>query len=211
MFFGIGKNKSNDKPSAPVSVPVSAPSVPSNAVSGKPMDPDDFFKGMGRKPKSPKDIAAPEVTGLRETAPPAPESTLPDLGVNFIETDGLTDKSAQDNSGYSADIDEIGGDIDIDAAFAAAAAPKVKEPEPEPEPPKMLDPEDFFKDMGRRPKKKEPEVNIESPDIIGLREAPEPVPESTLADIDIGGVDIGVLPDKTVPEAGVKYGDIAEI
>lgn len=202
MFFG--RNKSNDTPvTAPAPKPAAAPANPVNA--------DDFFKGMGRKPKSPRAIDTPEVTGLREAPAPAPVSTLPDLGVKTIETDGLADKTLmQDDTNYG-DIDEISGVEDIDAALAAAAAPKVKEPEPEPEPPKMLSPDDFFKDMGRKPKKKEVEVNIESPDIVGLREAPEPVPECTLSDIDIDSVDIGVLPDMTIPKPGVKYGDIKEI
>ncbi len=64
-------------------------------------DPDDFFKGMGRK-KTPKELAqieTPEVTGLREGPAPVAECTLADFTAE-INTDGLIDKTALDDGQY---------------------------------------------------------------------------------------------------------------
>ena len=68
------------------------------------------------------------------------------------------------------------------------------------------DADDFFKDMGRKPKKREVNVNIESPDIVGLREEPLPPPGSTIK--NIASVSTDELIDKTNYDDGFIHGNI---
>lgn len=111
MFF-FGKNQKEEAPSAPVSAPKPA------AEPKKIVDADDFFKDMGRKPK-PAEVKEPEasvdvpvVTGLRE----APEAVLPsnmnDLDTGTLATDGLRDKSAEDDGAYHGNMNDIDKVID---------------------------------------------------------------------------------------------------
>lgn len=83
---------------------------------------------------------------------------------------------------------------------AASPAPKVNQP---------IDADDFFKDMGRKPKKREVDVNIESPEIVGLREAPLPPPGSsikTVADVNTDG-----LADKSGYDDSFIHGNIVTV
>ena len=50
-------------------------------------------------------------------------------------------------------------------------------PAPVSSPSKIVDADDFFKDMGRKPKLPKDLASIETPEVTGLREGPAPVPE----------------------------------
>lgn len=69
--------------------------------------------------------------------------------------------------------------------------------------------------MGRKPKPKKVDFNIESPEITGLREAPLPRPESTLSNLDTDAISTDGLRDKTldVEESlgNIKTVDVEEI
>lgn len=83
-------------------------------------------------------------------------------------------------------------------------------PKPDPVPAAKIshpaDADDFFKDMGRKPKKREVNVNIESPEIVGLREEPLPPPGSTIK--NIASVSTDELIDKTNYDDGFIHGNI---
>lgn len=84
----------------------------SNTSSNNFVDPDDFFKDMGRKPKTPKvetkvEIESPDIVGLREAPLPVPPSTLTELDTADIVTDGLIDKRALDDGLYHGFMDDI--------------------------------------------------------------------------------------------------------
>ncbi|MBQ8780424.1 MAG: hypothetical protein IJZ72_01930 [Oscillospiraceae bacterium] len=95
----------------PQETPQPAPSAPKPAASPSSfVDPDDFFKDMGRRPKAPKDettVASPEITGLREAPPPDPEIILAGLNTDAVQTDGLIDKAALDDGHYHGFMDDI--------------------------------------------------------------------------------------------------------
>ncbi|MCI7766464.1 MAG: hypothetical protein MSJ26_00550 [Oscillospiraceae bacterium] len=78
-----------------------------------------------------------------------------------------------------------------------APSPKISHP---------ADADDFFKDMGRKPKKREVNVNIESPDIVGLREEPLPPPGSTIK--NIASVSTDELVDKSGYDDSFIHGNI---
>lgn len=95
----------------PQEVPQPAPTAPKTTASSTFVDPDDFFKDMGRRPKAaPRDettVASPEITGLREAPPPDPEIILAGLNTDAVQTDGLVDKAALDDGHYHGFMDDI--------------------------------------------------------------------------------------------------------
>ncbi|MBQ8177470.1 MAG: hypothetical protein IJ035_10605 [Oscillospiraceae bacterium] len=189
-------NKPQDAAPAPSPAPVSSPA--------KFVDADDFFKDMGRKPKLPKDLASietPEVTGLREEPAPVPECTLADY-TNEINTDGLIDKAALDDGQYHGYMEDRPTDEEV-AAKEAAAARKAAANQPA-----FADPDDFFKGMGRKKAPKEL-AQIETPDVVGLREGPAPVAECTLADFT-AEINTDGLIDKAALDDGQYHGYMDE-
>ncbi len=89
-----------------------APTATAQTSAPKFVDPDDFFKDMGRRPKVQKnqnetEIESPEITGLREAPLPDPENTLTGLDTANIATDGLIDKAALDDGMYHGFMDDI--------------------------------------------------------------------------------------------------------
>ena len=189
--------------------PQSAAPTPSPAAVSSPkpfVDADDFFKDMGRKPKvveekEVKSIETPEVTGLREGPAPVPECTLADY-TNEINTDGLIDKAALDDGQYHGYMEDRPTDEEV-AAKEAAAARKAAANQPA-----FNDPDDFFKDMGRKKTPKEL-AQIETPDVVGLREGPAPVAECTLADFT-AEINTDGLIDKAALDDGQYHGYMDE-
>ncbi len=200
MFF---KNKKENTAVQSVSAPVSS-SEPQKFVN-----PDDFFKDMGRKrqiPKEVKSIDTPEVTGLREAPLAAPGSTIHNIIADEQKAEELADKTIPDPTITYGDINGvITGEMDVDAELAQQAAEKQAKKDA---PKAMIDPEDFFRDMGR--KKKEPKEvrEIVTPEVTGLRENPAEAPDSVFDNIPTDESMTDSLADKTIPEAGVVYGDI---
>ncbi len=193
-------NKPQDVAPAPSPAPVSSPA--------KFVDADDFFKDMGRKPKvveekEVKSIETPEVTGLREGPAPVPECTLANYE-NEINTDGLIDKAALDDGQYHGFMEDRPSDEEVaakeaDAARKAAAAAQ----------PAFNDPDDFFKDMGKKAKQPKELAQIETPDVVGLREGPAPVAECTLADFT-AEINTDGLVDKAALDDGQYHGFMDE-
>ena len=189
-------NKPQSAAPAPSPAPVSSPA--------KIVDADDFFKDMGRKPKLPKDLASietPEVMGLREGPAPVPECTLADY-TNEINTDGLIDKAALDDGQYHGYMEDRPTDEEV-ARKEASAARKAAANQPA-----FNDPDDFFKDMGRKKTPKEL-AQIETPDVVGLREGPAPVAECTLADFT-AEINTDGLIDKAALDDGQYHGYMDE-
>lgn len=181
LFFGTKKNDT-----APVSPsPASGLNQPVNA--------DDFFKDMGRKPKKREvdvNIESPEIVGLREEPLPPPGSSIKNIAEQ--STDGLADKSGFDDSFIHGNIVTVNTDvIDVDDALARERAEKARLKEE-----KMLasqNPDDFFKDIDRR--KNRVKADIAVPEVTGLREAPLPPPGSAIR--NIADVSTDGLIDKT--------------
>lgn len=215
MIFG--KNKSKDpEPLAFNSKPASEPAQMKNTN----IDPDDFFKDMGRKPKQPKsaeikeDIESPEIVGLREAPEEVAPSTLTDIDVGAVDTDILPDKTLLDDGLYHGTLANVEGTIDTDSLpdyvprglddeTSASSESEQKSG--------ALDADDFFKDMGRKKKSAEVKAEIESPEIVGLREAPEEVAPSTLDDIGISEINTDGLPDKTLLDDGHYHGTLESV
>lgn len=62
----------------------------------------------------------------------------------------------------------------------------------------IVDADDFFKDMGRKPKPKTVSFEIETPEVTGLREAPLPPPGSTINNLATDEHMTDGLADKTL-------------
>ena len=112
-MFLFNKSKKNEAPA-----PAPVPSKPASSPIKQPVNADDFFKDMGRKPKPKKvdfNIESPEITGLREAPLPRPESTLSNLDTDAISTDGLRDKTLDVEEGLgnikTVDVEEIDAEI----------------------------------------------------------------------------------------------------
>jgi hypothetical protein len=189
-FFKDMGRKSEPKAPAPTPAAASAPAASPSAVKpSAPADPDDFFKDMGRRPKQPKPVEAtvdvPEVTGLREAPEPVLPSNMVNLSTSELSTSELRDKRAEDDGAYHGNMNNVDeSTIDISVLERRPAPAAEPAPKPADEPQGFSSPDDFFKDMGRKAKPKEVEVNIESPVITGLREAPEPVLPSYMNDLN---------------------------
>ncbi len=69
--------------------------------------------------------------------------------------------------------------------------------------------DDFFKDIGRKPKKREVDVNIDCPEIVGLREEPLPPPGSTIKNIAEQSTD--GLADKSGFDDSFIHGNIVTV
>ncbi|WP_432649433.1 hypothetical protein [Huintestinicola sp.] len=69
--------------------------------------------------------------------------------------------------------------------------------------------DDFFKDMGRKPKKRETDVNIDCPEIVGLREEPLPPPGSSIKNIAEMSTD--GLADKSGFDDSFIHGNIVTV
>lgn len=85
---------------------------------------------------------------------------------------------------------------------------------PASEPKKIVDADDFFKDMGRKPKAaevKEPEASVDIPIVTGLREAPEPVLPSNMNDLNTDELSIGGLRDKSAEDDGAYHGNMNDV
>ncbi len=204
MFFGRFKKPEKQeqaKPAAPVK-----PAAPSAIV-----DPDEFFKNMGRKREIPKEVAkidTPEVTGLREKPLEAPGSTIKNLGE--INTDNLIDKTLVEDDFVKGDINVINEElIDLDNFVLKEDPNKPKAPV-RVEAPKPIDPEDFFKNMGRRRETPKEVVNIAVPEVTGLREKPAEAPVSTLGSIN-DEINTDGLADKNLLPDVFTHGDIRTI
>ncbi len=193
-------NKPQSAAPAPSPAPVSSPA--------KFVDADDFFKDMGRKPKvveekEVKSIEIPEVTGLREGPAPVPECTLTNYE-NEINTDGLIDKAALDDGQYHGFMEDRPSDEEVAAQEAAAARKAAAAAQPA-----FNDPDDFFKDMGKKAKQPRELAQIETPDVVGLREGPAPVAECTLADFT-AEINTDGLIDKAALDDGQYHGFMDE-
>lgn len=185
MLFFKNKNKDEAAASVKAAAPISRPLV----------DADDFFKDLERKPKkkAPEfNIDVPEVTGLREAPLEPPGSTIKNAAQ--VSTEGLIDKTKLDDNQIRGDIRTVvTADMDLDASFEKIKEEKisskavVKELDP-------TNPEDFFKDLDRK-KPKPVKVDIDVPEVTGLREAPDEPPGSTIT--DIGEINADSLIDKT--------------
>lgn len=214
-MFLFNKSEKNDSPAPIQNKPVSQPTA---STVKQPIDADDFFKDMGRKkapPKAVNEIESPEITGLREAPPPRPDSTLP--MIDSVSTDALRDKTLDvteglgniktvDVSKTDSELDEVLPDKTADPVHYIPFEIPDEEPAAVSDP---LDPDSFFSNMGKR--KKKPQAVIESPEITGLREAPEEIPESTLQGLDTDLLSTAALRDKTIEDNSFIHGDINEI
>lgn len=199
MFLFKGKKEAE-------AAPVSTPKPVSQPVQN--INPDDFFKDMGRRPKrNPDDpIEAPEITGLREAPEAAPEILIKNIVTDEAAAEMLADKTIMVNDGSYGNIRVIDeGAIDVEELdrerARKAAAPVQAEPE------KMVDPDDFFKNMGRRAKRNPDDPIEQLPEITGLREAPEAAPVSSIGGIDSDSITTAGLRDKTLD----VYDDLGNI
>lgn len=195
LFFGNKKNT----PPAPSSAPVSP-------VSSGPVDADDFFKDMGRKPRKREvdvNIESPDIVGLREEPLPPPGSTI--KNINSVSTDDLADKSGFDDSFIHGNIKTVNTEvIDVDNAFAMEK--QQKEANALAATVNSQNPDDFFKDLDR--KKNRVKADIAVPEVTGLREAPEPPPMIKIRNITDVDTD-GLIDKTTIVEEGL--GNISEI
>lgn len=213
MFLFKKKKDESPARSSPPQPKPDAPAAPAAHV-----DAEDFFKEMERQSRAKRvysDLAAPEVTGLRESPLAPPGSTIKNINIDSRAAENLRDKTVDGDNFMHGDIAAIStAALDIDAALArrsreerdaedakAAAARSQKQFDP-------LDADSFFKDMGIKPKALRVEENILVPEIVGLREAPPPPPGSTINTIVSDEKAAEALVDKTTaPETFVR-GDI---
>lgn len=213
MFF-FGKNQKEEKSSAPAPAPKPA------AEPKKIVDADDFFKDMGRKPKAAEvkepeaSVDVPVVTGLREAPEPVLPSNMNDLNTDELSIGGLRDKSAEDDGAYHGNMNDVDEDsldmssLDRKKSDEVTAAPETS---PAAETPSFLDPDDFFKDMGRKSKPAEVKETVDIPVVTGLREAPEPVLPSNMNDLDTGTLATDGLRDKSADDDGAYHGNMNDI
>lgn len=217
MIFGKNKSKVSEPPAFKPEPGQTAETPP---MKNGNVDPDDFFKDMGKKPKRQKaaevreEIESPEIVGLREAPEEIAPSTLADIDIDAVDTDILPDKTLLDDGLYHGTLADIEGTVDTDSLpdyvprglpdeDSAAAASEQKNA--------SLDADDFFKDMGRKKKAAEVKAEIESPEIVGLREAPEEAAPSTLDDIGISVINTDDLPDKTLLDDGHYHGTLESV
>lgn len=211
-FFNIGKPKT----------PPPAPAVPvQKAVSpgaSAPVSADDFFKDIDNRKKRPKKvddtIDVPEVTGLRESPLPPPECTVKNMATDALDTDGLRDKTLNPDVFVRGDInkaEDVAVDDNILPDKTADITPWSEEKEELRRAKKVLDPssaEDFFSDIDRRKNRRgRVDPNIASPEVTGLREAPEAPPVSSIVNA-ADNIDTDGLRDKTACPDQFVRGDI---
>ncbi len=214
FLFNKGK-KNNESPAQNA--------VPSKPVSSglKPIvNADDFFKDMGRKPKVKKaefDIDVPEVTGLREAPPPAPESTINVIGTDSGAADMLEDKSVYAHPEELGNINTI--DVSVldtenvlpDKTLQPSRFVPFEIPEEEEKAADPLDPDSFFRAMDKRRARKRIKTSVEAPEITGLRDAPAEAPHIDISNIDTSSVSTDALIDKSAAPEGEIYGNISAL
>lgn len=215
-MFLFNKGKKNNEPSIQ-NTPIAKPA---SAAFRQPVDADDFFKDMGRKPKPKKpefDIEAPEVTGLREAPLPAPGSTINNINTDSEAAEQLEDKTVcahpeelgnintLDTSSFNAD------DILPDKTLEPSRFVPFEVPEEEAKPSDPLDPDSFFKDIDRRRALKRIKTSVEAPEITGLRDAPAKAPQSDINDLDTSVLSTDGLADKTITDESFIHGNISEL
>ncbi|MBQ4363342.1 MAG: hypothetical protein II782_05015 [Oscillospiraceae bacterium] len=176
------------------------PVTPAPTVSYPSVDPDDFFKDMGRKPKAPKglvDITSPEITGLREKPLEAPGSTIKDNDMP-IDTDTLTDKTLLPPDPEHAHIRTINTET-IDTTVIPKEEKIFREEKP-------LSADDFFKDLDR---KRPRSIDIDLPEVDGVLRA-EPIPHhvTDIGDAEVDESAVEALHDKSGDVPDFVVGDI---
>ncbi|MGN1089968.1 MAG: hypothetical protein ACI4Q6_06160 [Huintestinicola sp.] len=213
LFFGKKAKDEAPAPSKPVANPAPIPPA-------KPVDPNDFFADIDKRaaaarraePKRP-DLVSPEITGLREAPAAPPPIRINNIAGDEAAAEALADKTIPDPSIKYGDISVISEDIDTDSlpmyGEKKTDAPKKFETEGK------LSAEDFFGDLDKRAaaaRRAEPKrPDLVSPEITGLREAPEAAPPSSINNIVGDEAAAEALADKTIPDPSVKYGDINDI
>ena len=215
-MFLFNKSKKTNEPT----IENTTTAKPASAAFRQPVDADDFFKDMGRKPKPKKiefDIDVPEVTGLREAPLPAPGSTI-----NNINTDSEAAEQLEDKTIY-AHPEELGNintldtssfnaeDILPDKTLEPSRFVPFEVPVEETKPTDPLDPDSFFKDIDRRRALKRIKTSVEVPEITGLRDAPAESPESHINDLDTSALNTDGLADKTTSNDDFIHGNISAL
>ena len=178
----------------------SIPNTPLNQTSAPITDAEDFFKDMGRKKKPVKDtfdIDLPIITGLHDEPLPAPGSTI--KNADSVDTDGLRDKSGDGPDPLHARIREFKEEIDT---TVIPKEEKIYRSE------KVITADDFFRDLDR---KRAPKIDIDVPEITGLREAPEAHHISDIGDADPDEDAVEALADKTHEVGNFVHGDISVV
>lgn len=214
----FNRKKEEAAAAASANAPKSAPS----SSTGKYVDPDDFFKDLDRKskaqqpdttkeplqPKEPApEVEPPEITGLREEPETAPPSSMTDVETDEKAAYALRDKTAEDDGAYHGNMNDVDPPEKIEIPKPVHAQPKREEAKSA-----FSDPEDFFKNMGRRNNSpKEPEDEVAPPEITGLREKPEVVPPSSMTNVDTDEVPILNLRDKSADDDGAYYGNMSNV
>lgn len=190
-LFNFGKKKD----------PVPAPSAKVTTFSD--VDPDDFFKDMGRKPKAPKgvaEIASPEITGLHDEPLPRPVSTIKNYTA-AIDTDSLEDKSLLPPDANSGNIKKI--DTETLNTDVIPKEKKILRSAPKP-----VSADDFFADLDR---KRPRSIDIDLPEVTGLREKPVEHHVTDIGDAAVNEAAAAALKDKSHEIPDFVVGDINTI
>ncbi len=186
-LFSFGKKKE--------AIPSPAPKTTISDVN-----PDDFFKDMGRKPKAPKgvtEIASPEITGLHDEPLPRPVSTIKNYAEK-IDTDQLIDKTELPPDAHHADIRQINTDT-LDTENIPKEEKILRST------PKPVTADDFFADLDR---KRPRSIDIDLPEVTGLREHPEEHHITDIGDVIPDDAAADALADKTTEPFDFVVGDI---
>lgn len=155
-------------------------SIPSSGMN-QPINADDFFKDMGRKPKKTEvdaNIAIPDIIGLRDEPLPPPGSTIKNIA--SVSTDDLIDKTDYDDGFIHGNIVTVNTSaLDVDTALS-----RDKEKNNGELSERIMtsqNPDDFFKDIDRRRGRGKTDIAV--PEVTGLREEPLPPPRSTIRSV----------------------------
>lgn len=178
--------------------------MPTNTTSAPIDNAEDFFKDMGRKRKQPTgfiDVEPPIISGLHDEPLPPPGSTI--KNAEEVETASLRDKSNDAPDPMHARINAIKEEINTDVI------PKEEKIYREPNF-GGISADDFFRDLDR--KKPAKAVEIDVPEVTGLREHPVEHTQAQIggADDDEAAVEAAVeaLKDKTTETGDFVHGDI---
>lgn len=189
-LFGFGKKKDEPLPKMNGQAPVGS------------INPDDFFRDMGRKPKKPKgveEISSPEIVGLHDEPLPRPKIDIKSFGE--IDTTGLADKTEEQPTYKKGNIKQIDTES-LDTEHIGKEEKILRSA------PKPVTADDFFKDLDRkRPKS----IDIDLPEITGLREEPIPHHNTDIGDEVPDETAVDALPDKLHETHDYINGDISTI
>ena len=177
--------------------------IPMNFTSAPVDNVDDFFKDMGRKPKMPDgvvDIEPPLITGLHDEPLPPPGSTI--VNAEEVTTEELRDKSGDGPDPLHARITTIKEEINTDVI------PKEKKIYRSPNI-GGVNADDFFRDLDR--KKPPKPVEIDVPEVTGLREGPANAPNIDIAGAEPDEAAVDALKDKTKEVGNFVHGDISVV